>query len=69
MIERLQTLVSSDGRFKNMREALHRLAADHSTFSSRFKVFKYTFYGCGMICTCGKEYTKKKKDTQTAHHL
>jgi len=26
MIERLQTLVSSDGRFKNMREALHRLA-------------------------------------------
>ena len=27
MIERLQTLVSSDGRFKNMREALHRLAA------------------------------------------
>jgi len=26
MIERLQTLVSSDGRFKNMREALHRFA-------------------------------------------
>lgn len=24
MIDRLQTLVSSDGRFKNMRDALHR---------------------------------------------
>ena len=24
MIEKLQTLVSSDGRFKNMRDALHR---------------------------------------------
>jgi len=28
MVERLQTLVSSDGRFKNMREALHRFAVD-----------------------------------------
>lgn len=32
MVERLQTLVSSDGRFKNMRDALHRSISYCSKF-------------------------------------